>query len=143
MSLQAPKQDFFERLEGEANDDFRLLDELGPSHFGTEHLIELHRELRAKLALFSRKQRLTFALLGSVVGWLMLIGLARFMGYRWLALATYCFLALSCVVFLSTLLASPRRYLSKGHLEYDLRLIEGELRKRGVRNVEQRAGRKN
>lgn len=142
MSIQVPRQDLFERLEVEANDDLQLLDELGPAHFGTEHLIELHRELRERLAFFARKQRLMFALLGSVVGWVMLIGLARFLGYRWLALTTYCFLALSFFVLLSTLLTSPRRYWNKGHLEYDLRLIEGELRKRGVRNVEQRAGRK-
>lgn len=143
MSFQVPKQDLFERLECEANDDFQLLDELGPAHFGTEHLIELHRDLCERLAFFSRKQRLTFALLSSVVGWMILIGFARFMGYRWMALTAYCFLALSVVVFLSTLLTASRRYWGKGHLEYDLHLIEGELRKRGVRNVEQGAGRKN
>lgn len=143
MSSPASTQDFFERLEQEANDEMKLLDELGPGYFGTEHLIEMHRELRNRLSFFLRKQRLVFALLGSVAGWLALIGVARFTGYRWLALTAYCFLTLSFFVLLFVLMTASRRYLSKGHLEYDLRLIESELRKRGVRPVEQGAGRKN
>ena len=43
--------DPFERLEREANDEFRLLDELGPEHFGSEHLLEFRGKVLQEITL--------------------------------------------------------------------------------------------
>lgn len=133
MQLQLPKFDIFERLEREANDELLLLDELGPTYFGTDHLIELHEILRDRLALAQRRQRFVFASIGGLVGWAVLAGLARFMGYYWLALGAFGLLTLSAGLLFFVLFRSRHQRLFRGHLEYDLRLIEEELRKRGLR----------
>lgn len=119
-----------DRLEREANDDFRLLDELGPGMFGLEHLMELREQSRARLNLFQRRQKLAMILGSSAAGWIFLAIIARFAGKLWIAFAAYALGSLCIFAFLGILFWQKRKFESKGELEYTLMMIEEELRRR-------------
>lgn len=120
--------DVFERLEREANDDFRLLDELGPAHFSGEHLMELHARVRERLTLFKGRQRLAMIIGSIATSWTLLAILFKLVDFKWLAFialgtAAFCFAAFLFIVFWQ-----KKRFESKGELEYVQRVIEEELR---------------
>ncbi|MBX2891330.1 MAG: hypothetical protein KF734_10410 [Saprospiraceae bacterium] len=122
--------DVFERLEREASDDFRLLDELGPTHFGAEHLMELHARTRSRLALFKGRQRLAMFVGVVGAGWALLAVVLHFVGFRWPSFATLGAAALCFAGFLFIVFWQKKRFESKGELEYAQRVIEEELRRR-------------
>lgn len=122
-----------DRLEREANDEFRLLAELGPAEFAFEHLIELRERARRRLQLFDRRQRLAMVLGGTASGWALLAILAGNFGYGWLMLAGGAIGALGFFAFFFLIVLQKRRFESRGELEFTLRAIEDELRRRGER----------
>lgn len=131
MSYRRTKESPLERLEREANDDFRLLAELGPADFTVEHLLELRERARHRLALFDRRQRIGLWFGGAAAGWAALAVLAGSLGFGWLALGAG-ILALPCFFgFFAVILSQKRRFESRGELEFTLRSIDEELRRRG------------
>jgi hypothetical protein len=130
MFRRPPLPDLFDRLEREANDDFRLLDELGPAHFSAEHLMELHARVRERLVLFKGRQRLAMIVGVVGAGWGFLAMLFHAIGFRWLAFAALGGGALCFAGFLLIVFWQKRRFESKGELEYAQRVIEEELRRR-------------
>lgn len=122
--------DVFERLEREANDDFHLLDELGPAHFSADHLMELHTRVRERLMLFKGRQRLAMIIGSVATGWTLLAVLFNTVGFKWLALAAFGSAALFFIGFLFIVFWQKKRFESKGELEYAQRVIEEELRRR-------------
>lgn len=128
--------DIFQHLEREASDDFHLLEELGPAHFGAEHLIELHTEARERIALFKVRQRLAMAIGGTATGWVLLALLFKFAGWGWLVFVALGVAALSFSVFLFIVFWQKKRFESRGELEYAQRIIEEELRRRAQKRRE-------
>lgn len=130
MFRRPHQPDVFDRLEHEANDDFRLLDELGPVHFGAEHLMELHAQARERLALFKGRQRLAIIMGAIGTGWALLAMSFYIVGFRWLSFATFGATALCFAGFLFIVFWQKKRFESKGELEFAQRVIEEELRRR-------------
>lgn len=119
-----------DRLEREANDDFQMLEELGPTHFGTEHLLEMREHLRQQLSVFDRRQHFALSLGGTAAGWVVLGILTARMGWFWMALAAHSLAAASLVGFFVILFFLKKRFESRGELEHTAREIETELRRR-------------
>ena len=136
MFRRTQMPDVFDRLEREASDDFRLLEELGPVHFGTEHLVDLHAQARERLALFKVRQRLGMLIGGTGAGWALLAALFNLAGWNWLAIIALGAAALSFAVFLFIVFWQKKRFESRGELEYAQRLIEEELRLRAQKRRE-------
>lgn len=122
--------DCIERLEREANDELRLLAELGPSEFGYEHLLELRARLRAELTLFGRRQRLAMILGATAAGWVFLAIMLHFFGLVWLALTAAVAAGSAMTGFLALIFWQKKRFESRGELEHALYDIEAELRRR-------------
>ena len=119
-----------ERLEEEANDEFRLLADVGPQHFSADHLLELRERMRQNILLFMRRQRLAMVLAGTGTGWLFMAFLSGFMQFRYLSMAAYGVASLSLTTFLAIVFWQKWRFNSKGELDYTMRSIEDELRRR-------------
>lgn len=130
MFRRTPKESPLERLEREANDDFRLLDELGPAHFGADHLMELHARSRERLAIFRGRQRLALVVGTAATGWILLAFVSNFLKFRWLTLCALGAAGLSFAAFLFIVFWQKKRFDSRGELEYTQRIIEEELRRR-------------
>ncbi len=119
-----------ERLEKEANDEFRLLNDVGPQHFSAEHLLELREQMRQNIRLFMRRQRLAMVLAGTGVGWVFMATLSGFLQFHYLSVAAYTVSSLCLTAFLVIVFWQKWRFNSKGELEYTMRCIEDELRRR-------------
>lgn len=119
-----------DRLEREANDDFRMLDELGPTHFGPEHLMELYTQARERLSVFRGRQRLAMVIGSTAAGWIFLAVLANIFGFKWLSFGAFGVASLSFAAFLFIVFWQKKRFESRGELEYTQRIIEEELRRR-------------
>ncbi|MBU6340241.1 MAG: hypothetical protein KGS48_01995 [Bacteroidetes bacterium] len=119
-----------DRLERECNDDFRLLDELGPSHFGVEHLLELRERSFARIDQFLRRQKFIMMLGGTAAAWIFMAFIAKLMNYIWLSFASFGLGALSIMAFLALLLLQQKQFGTKGDLDYIQRIIEDELKRR-------------
>jgi hypothetical protein len=130
MFRRKSQPDVFERLESEANDDFRLLDELGPAHFSAEHLMDLHHRVRERLLLFKGRQRLAMIIGLITIGWGLITLLFDVLDLRWLAFASLGASLLSVAGFLFIVFWQKKHFESKGELEYVQRVIEEELRRR-------------
>lgn len=130
MFRRPHQPDVFERLEREANDDFRLLEEVGPAHFSAEHLMELHTRVREQLALFKGRQRLAMIIGVIGTGWAVMALLFHVTGFRWLVYAAFGAAALCFTGFLFIVFWQKKRFESKGELEFTQRVIEEELRRR-------------
>ena len=124
------KESPLERLEREANDDFRLLEELGPAHFGADHLMELHARARERLAIFRGRQRFAMVVGGTATGWVLLVCIANLLGFKWLSFAAMGAAGLGFAAFLFIVFWQKKRFESRGELEYTQRIIEEELRRR-------------
>jgi len=122
-----------DRLEREANDEFRLLAELGPAEFAFEHLLELRERARRRLQLFDRRQRLAMWLGATASGWVMLSFAFGAFHLFWLMLAAGSAGAACFFAFFYLILIQKRRFDSRGELDFTLRSIEDELRRRSER----------
>ncbi len=130
MFRRTPKESPLDRLEREANDDFRLLDELGPAHFGADHLMELHARSRERLAIFRGRQRLALVVGTAATGWILLAFVSNFLKFKWLTLCALGAGGVSFAAFLFIVFWQKKRFDSRGELEYTQRIIEEELRRR-------------
>lgn len=119
-----------ERLEIEANDEFRLLNDVGPQHFSAEHLLELREQMRLNIRLFMRRQRLAMVLAGTGTGWVFMAMLSGILQFHYLSIAAYIVSSLSLMAFLVVVFWQKWRFNSKGELDYTMRCIEDELRRR-------------
>ena len=72
MFLRKKSPDIFERLEKEASDELRLLEDLGPKHFDTDHLMELHAKVCEQITLQQRHQRIALSVGAAGAGWMFL-----------------------------------------------------------------------
>jgi hypothetical protein len=124
-----------DRLENEANDDFLLLSELGPDFFGSEHLLELKQTTTEKIELFEKRLRLAMLLGGTGVAWAFLAFLAHAFQKPLLSIAAYVLAAVSFAIFFGMLLWQKREFESRGELEYNLQVIDEELRKRATQKI--------
>ena len=130
--FRKPAETSLDRLEREANDDFHLLAELGPEYFGVEHLLELRERMHWRLAQFDRWRRLNL-LVGAIGGgWLMLGGIAAWAGYGTIAYLAFAVMMVCIIGFLAGVWLLKVRYESRGELEFTLRTIEEELRRRAA-----------
>jgi hypothetical protein len=130
MFLRKKSPDIFERLEKEATDELRLLDDLGPRHFDTEHLMELHAKVCEQITLQQRYQRIALSVGAAGAGWILLGAVAQLLGFRILAFAAFGLTAISFAGFLGLMIFSARRFQTKGHLDHTRHSIEDELRSR-------------
>lgn len=132
MLFRKSKESSLERLEREANDDYLLLSELGPEYFGAQHLLELREQIRLRMEHFDRWRHLNMLLGIMSIGW-SVIG-AGFALAGWSILMTLAFsvMGLSILGFLTGAWLLKWKYNSRGELEYALRTIEEELRRRAT-----------
>jgi hypothetical protein len=119
-----------DRLEREGNDDFRLLDELGPGHFGVEHLLEMREKSFQRIEQFLRRQRLSMMIGGTAIAWIFMGFLAKILDFIWLAFAAFGLGSLSLITFLVLILLQQKQFGTKGDLDYAQQIIEDELRRR-------------
>ncbi|MDX2278203.1 MAG: hypothetical protein NW218_01390 [Saprospiraceae bacterium] len=119
-----------DRLEREGNDDFNLLNELGPGHFGVEHLLELREKSYQRLDRFQRRQKLAMMVGASAAVWIMMAFLSKVLNFIWLAFAAFGLGSLSLIAFLGLILLQQKQFGTKGELDYTQRMIEEELRRR-------------
>ena len=122
--------DIFERLEQEASDELRLLDDLGPQQFDTDHLMELHAKVCEEINLQQRHQRIALSIGAVGVGWVLLGSLGLLFGFQLLAFAAIGLASASFAAFMGLLIFSMTRFQTKGHLDYTRHSIEDELRSR-------------
>ncbi len=132
MWFRKSEESPLDRLEREANDDFLLLEELGPEHFGGSHLLELHERVRLRLAQFDRLRRLNVLVGSTAAGWLVL-GVVLVLA-DWLTPARVAFavMGVSLLGFLAGVWLLKWKFESRGELEFALRTIEEELRRRAA-----------
>lgn len=133
MLFRKSEESPLDRLEREANDDFLLLAEVGPEYFGGEHLLELRESMRLRMARFDRLRRLNLLLGATAAGWMLLGGLAAFLGWPILARLALGVMAISLLGFLAGAWILKWKYESRGELEYTIQTIEEELRRRAAR----------
>lgn len=132
MLFRKSEESPLDRLEREANDDFLLLEELGPEHFGGSHLLELHERVRLRLAQFDRLQRLNTLIGATSAGWLLLGVGCILMGWVTPARVAFAVMGVSLLGFLAGVWLLKWKFESRGELEFALRTIEEELRRRAV-----------
>lgn len=133
MLFRKPEDTSIERLEREANDDFRLLADLGPEEFCVEHLIELRDRMQWRLAQFDRWRRLNLLVGATAAGWMLLGGAMAWAGWGLLARLAFAVMSLALVGFIAGVWYLNRKFDSRGELEYTLRTIEDELRRRAAK----------
>lgn len=133
MLFRKTDESSLDRLEREANDDFSLLAELGPEDFGVEHLVELRDRMQWRLARFDRWRRFNLLIGATAGGWLLLGGLAAMAGEGLLARLAFGVMLLSVLAFLAGVWLLKIKFESRGELEYTLRTIEDELRRRAAK----------
>lgn len=133
MLFRKSDESSLDRLEREANDDFRLLAELGPEDFGVEHLVELRDRMQWRLARFDRWRRFNLLIGATAGGWLLLGGLAAMAGEGLLARLAFGVMMLSVLAFLAGVWLLKIKFESRGELEYTLHTIEDELRRRAAK----------
>ena len=126
------KESPIERLEREANDDFLLLAELGPEYFGAEHLLELREQMHLRMAQFDRWRKLNMLVGATSAGWMVLGGIAVVLGWPILARLAFSVMGVSLLGFMAGVWLLKWKYESRGELEYTLRSIEDELRRRAA-----------
>jgi hypothetical protein len=119
-----------DRLEKAGNDDFSLLSELGPGHFGIEHLLELRERSYQRMDQFLSRQKLAMMVGASAAVWIMMAFLSKILNFIWLAFAAFGLGALSLIAFLGLILLQQKLFGTKGELDYTQRMIEEELRRR-------------
>jgi hypothetical protein len=122
--------DPFERLEQEANDEFRLLDELGPEHFGSEHLLEFRGKVLQEITLQEKRLRLAMLVGGTTAGWFLLSVLSHYFRQQWLFVLGSIGVVVSTAFFFYLVFSPAARKRTRGALLHDLYLIESELRRR-------------
>ncbi len=132
MLFRKSKESPLDRLEREANDDFLLLEELGPEYFGAQHLLELREQLRLRMEQFDRWRRLNTLLGATSAGWIVLGGLFFAFGWTIFASVALTIMGLSLLGFLAGFWLLKWKYQSRGELEFTLRTIEEELRRRAT-----------
>jgi hypothetical protein len=124
-----------DRLEREANDDFHLLAELGPEYFEIEHLAELREQSHERLKLFDLRRRLAKAFGIAAAGWVLLALLSSVLQVQWLSITAFGFTALSASGFLGIRALQKVHFKSRAALEFTLKMIEDELRKRAMKKT--------
>lgn len=122
-----------ERLEREANDDFSMLEEVGPTYFTAEHLQDMREVVCTRLLQFDKLNRLNMWLGGSSALWIAGIFLGLAFDQRIMAVAFCIGLVISLSAFVTGNVLLKLRFDSRGSLEYTLGVIEEELRRRGAR----------
>lgn len=132
MQIRKSKESPLDRLEREANDDFRLLAELGPEYFGAEHLLELREQMRLRMSQFDRWRKLNTLVGATAAGWMLLGGLMLVFGLPILARVAFGIMVVSLLGFVAGVWLLKWKYESRGELEYTLRSIEEELRRRAA-----------
>ncbi|MBK8969604.1 MAG: hypothetical protein R3D58_09430 [Saprospiraceae bacterium] len=132
MFSRKSKESPIERLEREANDDFLLLAELGPEYFGAEHLLELREQMHLRMAQFDRWRKLNMLIGATSAGWMVLGGVALVLGWPILARLAFGVMGLALLGFMAGVWLLKWKYESRGELEYTLRSIEDELRRRAA-----------
>ena len=130
MFFQKKSPDIFERLEHEAADELRLLDDLGPGFFETEHLMELHAKVCEKIALQQRHLKIALSIGAAGIGWVLLWILAFVLNFPILALVALGLASASFATFFGLLVFTLQRFQTKGHLDHTRHSIEDELRSR-------------
>lgn len=133
MFFRKPDEPSLDRLEREANDDFRLLADVGPEYFSAEHLVELRDRMRWRMAQFDRWSRLNLLTGATAAGWLLLGGICAWAGWPVMAQMAFAVMSISILGFVAGAWLLKARYESRGELEYTLRTIEEELRRRAAR----------
>ena len=132
MWFRKPKEHPIDRLEREGNDDFHLLAELGPEYFGAEHLLELRERMRWRMARFNRLQRLNMLVGVTAIGWMALGLIALAVGWPLVAQIAFIVMGVALLAFIAGAWLLKWKYESRGELEYTIRTIEDELRRRAA-----------
>ncbi len=132
MWFRKSEESPLDRLEREANDDFLLLEELGPEHFCGSHLLELHERVRLRLAQFDRLRRLNVLIGSTAAGWMVLGIVLLLAGWPTAARVSFAVMGISLLGFLAGVWLLKWKFESRGELEFALRTIEEELRRRAA-----------
>lgn len=119
-----------EQLEKISNDDFHLLEAVGPGEFSTSHLLELREQVMGRLNEFDRRKKINVMIGGTTAGWVIAFTAAYLYQNIWLAFAAVVGLLLSLTAFIAGVWVLSRKYSSRGELEYSLQLIDNELSRR-------------
>ncbi|MCS7036386.1 MAG: hypothetical protein RMJ33_08620 [Saprospiraceae bacterium] len=132
MLFRRYNESSLDRLEREANDDFRLLRDLGPEHFSNAHLLDLREELRQRLDRFDRTVKML--MVGGVASVAWFVGGLGFSFLEWRLLSAACY-SFSGLFMLGLLVGTwwlKWKYESRGELMYTLLQVEEELRNRAA-----------
>jgi hypothetical protein len=121
------------RLEREGNDEFCLLYEVGPGHFGSEHLMEMREQVCARLHQMLYFQRINMWVGGSAALWAGGGVVFWYIQQPWLLLAAAIGLIASLAGYVAGSVLIRLRFESNGELEYTLNVIDEELRIRAAR----------
>lgn len=132
LFFRKSKESPLERLEREANDDFLLLAELGPEYFGAQHLLELREQLRLQMAQLDRWRRFNRLLGVTAGGWMLLAGLFLVVKLSVMTTLAASVMGISFLGFLAGAWMLKWKYRSRIEMEFTLRTIEEELRRRAA-----------
>lgn len=119
-----------EQLEQVANDDFHLLDAVGPAEFSTVHLLELREQALERLTEFDRRKKMNIMVGCTSIGWVFAFAAAWYCQNIWLALAAIAGLLFSLTAFLAGAWMLAKKYTSRGELLHPIELIDAELSRR-------------
>ena len=119
-----------DQLEKEANDEFLLLESVGPAEFSTEHLLEMHEMAHLRLKDYDRRNSVNIMIGFLILGWIIAFFYAYAYNNVWLAIGAVLGLIFSLVACIAGIYLIVRQYKSRKDLEYTLKLIQSELKKR-------------
>ena len=127
---RAPMYKLLKNIEQEAEDDYAMLQSVGPEFFPSSALFELRGRCKEKLIMFDRLQKVGILTVASSPMWLVVGCIFGTMG--WYALASLAlFLFPICITFFVLTLIFLKAYFgSKNHLEHCFLQVDQELSKR-------------
>ena len=116
-----------EQLEQIANDDFQLLEDVGPEAFTTSHLLELREQAVEQLMDFHRRKKINLMIGAVATGWVIALVAAWSYQNMWLALVAGVALLVSSIAFFAGLWILSKKKDGRAALEHSLLLIDNEL----------------
>ncbi len=119
-----------EQFELMANDEFHLLEAVGPHEFSTSHLLELREQAIVRLSEFDRRKKINMMIGATSAGWVIAFAASWWYGSFWLGAVAVAGLLFSLTAFFAGVWLLSKKTDSRSELEHSLFLINDELRTR-------------
>jgi len=124
------------QIEHSGQDDFTLLEEVGPNYFSTEELYYLKGQAAVKKALFEKIQSAILYLGLSIPVWIGLSFILGVSGLHTLARTSMMLTPITTLLFFTGLLFMHYFFKDRGHSENMESLIKKAINQRKKRNVQ-------